>query len=218
MSIGVRADRSTVAINEPIRLAVVTRNDSWSTVEAMRFEINEEITWYANGYRERRRKTIARIVVSGSQFRKLHRIAEKREELGRGPAAIGEAAQRDLEQLLAAGVSAKFKLSVPDTCNTTMLMDNIEVKHSLCVSLETPVCVNTPEVWTPLRVQSNAGGLGQRAVEAVTYATTMPPVLPYAKAVEVNPNENVKPVSVPQSAVRLHYSNDLPELLAPAKT
>lgn len=219
MSIGFEADRSIVGLNEPLGVTVVASNNSSAKVAALQLEIKQETTWRTHVWSDHRKRTVASLNVYGSQLGELQRAAEKGSERGQSPTVIADAARHNLQELLAAGAGRKYEISLPDTCLTTFQSELIQVRHSLCVSLKTPTFINTPEVWMPLRVQPNAGGVEPPAAEAVPYSTAMLPVasVPYATAVDVDTDGSLKPVSVPQSAMTLVYSNELPEASAPAK-
>lgn len=183
MSIGFEADRSVVGINEPVRLTVVARNDSSSSVKSMHIEIVQVCTWYAQGQRETNTRTVASMIVSGSQLGEVQRAAEEGKQRGRSAIAVETAARQYLQELLAAGAGTRYELLVPDDCLVTLETGLIDVRHSLSVRLKTPACINSPDVSMPLRVQTGTVGLGAQppetnsdglpCVEAVPYAATV---------------------------------------------
>ena len=154
MSIGFEADRSVVGINEPVRLTVVARNDSSSSVKSMHIEIMQVCTWYARGFKEIKERTVASMIVSGSQLGEVQRPAEEGHQRGRSTIAVETAARQYLQKLLLAGAGTRYELLVPDECLLTLETGLIDVRHSLGVRLKTPTCINAPEVWMPLRVQA----------------------------------------------------------------
>ena len=219
MSIGFEANLSVVGVNEPVSLTVVARNDSSSLVKSMHVEIVQVCTWYARGHRETKKRAVASVAVSGSQLGEVQHAAEKGHQRGRSAIAVEDAARVYLQELLAAGTGTRYELLVPNDCLFTLKTGLIEVRHLLSVRLKTPTCVNSPEVCMPLRVQARtmvvvmgappeANPVGRPTVETVSYATT----------VGAGSGEEIRPVvSVPQSAVTMEFSSELPQPSAPAK-
>lgn len=207
MSIGFEADRSVVALNDSLGLSVAARNDSLFSVKAMHVELVQVSTWFAHGLRGTKTRTVASIVVPGSALGKLRRATEgnKRRQ---SFATAGEAARRDLEDILASGAGFNRELLVPDTCLSTLQTDMIQVRHSLSVRLKTPHYVTSPDVWTPLRVQQ--APMFEGHLEATLFMPSSVNTAPYAAVVEPEADVTPKPVLVPQSAVTLECSNELP--------
>lgn len=198
MSIGFHTGRSVVARGESLGLTAVARNDSSSSVKAMHVELVQVSTWFASGYKESKTRTIASVVVTGAELGSALAAAEKGNQRGRSPVAVADAARRDLQELLDAGAGTRYELAVPDKCLDTMQTAMIQVGHSLSVRLNTPSCINSPDVWTPLRVLSPLGVGGKPAMGT-------------------DVGENVRTVSVPQSEVKLVYSSEMPQPSAPTK-
>ena len=138
-------------------VVVVACNNSSSDVNDLEIEIKQETRWYARSHADLRKRTIASVKVPGSQLGELQRAPEKGHERGRSQAAIADAAQRDLEDMLKAGAGTKYELVVPSNCHTSTQTSLIIVRHALVVELKTPNCITSPEVWMPLRVQQNTG-------------------------------------------------------------
>lgn len=211
MSIGFRADRSAVARGGSLGLTAVARNDSSSSVKAMHVELVQVSTWFAYGCKESKTRTIASVVVTGAELGSALAAAKKGNQRGRGPVAVADAARRDLQEVLDAGAGTRYELAVPDKCLDTMKTTMIQVGHSLSVRLKTPSCINSPDVWMPLRVQPPLGaGGGKPAMTAVPYSTAM--------EMKMDVGGEAKPVSVPQSEVKLEYrSSEMPQPSAPTK-
>ena len=219
MSIGFEADRSVVGVNEPVGITVVARNDSSSLVKSMHVEIVQVCTWYARGQKEARRRVVASLAVSGSQLGDVQRAAEEGNQRGRSTTAVDHAARMYLQELLAAGAGTRYELLVPDDCLLTLKTGMIEIRHLLSVRLKTPTCVSSPEVSMPLRVQVRT-----MAVVMGAPPETNPVELPFVEAVPFaatvgggSADEVRSVVSVPQSAVTLEFSSELPQPSAPAK-
>lgn len=163
-------------------------------------------TWNARGYKETRTRTVASAVVPGTQLR----AAELGNQRGQSSSAIADTARADLQEQLSAGAGNRHELLVPGNTLLTLQADLIEVKHTLSVTLKTPHCISSPDVWTPLIVHA---GTTSSAAEGVPGEGSFQPhsgeAVPFATAVDAD--GNVKPVSVPQSAVTMTYTNELPK-------
>ncbi|CAM9920917.1 unnamed protein product [Pylaiella littoralis] len=200
MSVGFQVDRSALGLNESLGLTVVARNDSSASVKAMRIDIMQETTWYARGSKASNTRSIASAVVSGAELAAVE-IGSKR---GQSDAAVEDKAREDLRGQLAAGAGTRHEILVPGDASTTLQSENIEVRHLLSVRLETPSCVDSPDVWTPLRVQPHTVSMAAAAASLLA----RPPA-------DAAPVSDVPPVSVPQSAVNMVYSNELPPYSGP---
>ncbi|CAM9692714.1 unnamed protein product [Scytosiphon promiscuus] len=198
MSVGLQADRSVVGLNEPLGVTVVARNDSSASVKALHIEIVQETTWFAKGVKDSSVRAIQSVVVPGPELR----AAEVGDQRGRSASAVGDAARADLQEQLAAGGGTRCEILVPADASLTIQSETIQVRHVLVVRLQTPGCVDSPEVWMPLCVQPGTSG----HAEVVAGASSSPPV----------PFSNVAPVSVPQIAVQLAFTQDLPPDAGPA--
>ena len=154
-----------VGINEPVSITVVARNDSSSPVKSMHIEIVQVCTWYARGQRETNTRTVASMIVSGSQLGEVQRAAEEGNQRGQSAIAVEVAARKHLQELLAAGAGTRFELLVPDDCLLSLETGLIDVRHSLNVRLKTPACINSPDVSMPLRVQTGTAVLGKQQPE-----------------------------------------------------
>ncbi|CAM9761348.1 unnamed protein product, partial [Laminaria digitata] len=200
MSIGFEADRSVVGINEPVRLTVVARNDSSLSVKSMHIEILQVCTWYAHGQKETNTRTVASMIVAGSQLGEVQRAAGEGNQRGRSAIAVDVAARQYLQEMLASGAGTRYELLVPDDCIVSTETGLIDVRHSLSVRLKTPACINSPDVWMPLRVQTGTSGVLSPAKAP-----------PYATALAAESGGDLRPVSVPQSAVTMEFSSELPQ-------
>lgn len=170
-------------------------------------------TWYARGYKETKNRTVASVVVPGADLR----AAELGNQRGQSSSAIADTARADLQEQLSAGAGNRHQLLVPGNTLLTLQADLIEVKHMLSVTLKTPHCISSPDVWTPLMVHAGTTGSssgGGSAVEAVpgegSYQPHTGEAVPFATGLDAD--GNVKPVSVPQSAVTMTYTNELPKV------
>lgn len=192
MSVGLQADRSVVGLNEPLGLTIVARNDSSASVKALHIEIVQETTWYAKGAKDSSVRAIQSVVLPGSELR----TAEVGDQRGRSASAVADAARADLQEQLAAGAGTRCEILVPADASLTLQSETIKVRHVLAVRLQTPSCVDSPDVWMPLHVQpGNAGN-----AEVLAGVSSSPPA----------PFSNVAPVSVPQTVVQLAFTQDLP--------
>lgn len=225
MSIGFEVDRSVVVRNECIGLTVVARNDSSSIAEAVHVEFVQETKWYAHGHKGRRTRTIASIVVSGAELgersgSKLGAVREaagKASQRGLSRGAVADGVQRDLQELLVAGAGVRYELFIPDTCLTTMQTGIIDVRHMLRVRLTTPVFTTSPEVSALLHVPPTSGGSRQATAPSLPPSSSVK-VGTCTDTAEAHTERNVRLVSVPQSAVTLEYSSDIPQPSAPPTT
>lgn len=215
MSVGFQADRSTVGLNEPVGVTVVARNDSSVAVKNLLVEIIQETKYCAQGSDDCSTRTIKTVEVPVTELA----TAEVGGHRGQSPSAVADAARADLENQLASGAGSRQEIVVPGDATVTFRSETIEVRHLLCVRLQTPSCVNSPEVWMPLRVQT-----GSRPGPPSGTAATAAPAAPEVEPSPVAPSSeeaaslvNVHRVEVPQSAVRLEYSYELPEKSGPAK-
>lgn len=205
MSIGFQADHSAVGLSEPVGLTVVARNDSSAEVKAMHVEIKQVSTWFARGYKESKTRTVASIVVPGAQLR----AAEVGNQRGRSAAAIADTARADLQEQLGAGAGTRYELLVPGNSLLTLHTDIIEVRHTLSVMLKTPHCISSPDVWTPLLVHAGTTSSSEAAPGYGSFEPHSGEAVPFATGLDAD--GNVKPVSVPQSAVTMTYTNEMPQ-------
>lgn len=201
MSVGFQADRSALGLNESLGLTVVARNDSSASVRAMHIDIMQETTWYARGAKASNTRSIASIVLPGTELAAVE-VGSKR---GQSDATIADKAREDLRGQLAAGAGTRYEILVPGDASTTLQSENIEVRHLLTVRLDTSTCVDSPDVWTPLRVQPQTVSMAAASALAQTSAADVAPV------------SDIPPVAVPQTAVNLVYSNELPPYPGPGK-
>ena len=151
---------------------------------------------------------MASVVVPGTDLR----AAELGNQRGQSSSAIADTARADLQEQLNAGAGNRHQLLVPGNTLLTLQADLIEVKHMLSVTLKTPHCISSPDVWTPLVVHAGTTS-GSSAAEAVPGEGSYQPHtgggVPFATGLDAD--GNVKPVSVPQSAVTMTYTNELPK-------
>ena len=217
MSIGFEADRSVVGINEPVRLTVVASNDSSSSVKSMHMEIVQMCTWYAHGQKETNTRTVASMIVSGSQLGEVQRAAVEGNQRGRSAVEVEVAARQYLQELLAAGAGSRYELLVPDDCLLTLETGLIDVRHMLSVRLKTPAWINSPDVSMPLRVQTGTVVLDRQQPETNSGVMPFTEAVPYAATVGDEPGGDLRAVSVPQSAVTMEFSSELPQSSGPAK-
>ena len=163
-------------------------------------------TWYARGYKETKTRTVASAVVPGTELR----AAELGNQRGQSSSVIADTARADLQEQLNAGAGNRHQLLVPGNTLLTLQANLIEVKHTLSVTLKTPHCISSPDVWTPLVVHA---GTTSAVVEVVpgegSYVRHTGEAVPFATGLDAD--GNVKPVSVPQSAVTMTYTNELPK-------
>ncbi|CAM9717307.1 unnamed protein product, partial [Sphacelaria rigidula] len=96
MSIGFQADKSVVGRLERLGLTVVARNDSTAPVKELRIEINQKAHWNAHGYKASKQRTVAKLIVSGSQLGPVGEGAAERPDRDRGFAAVGQDARAEL--------------------------------------------------------------------------------------------------------------------------
>eukprot|EP00752_Nemacystus_decipiens_P010235 g9119.t1 len=208
MSIGFQADSSAVGLNESVGLTFVARNDSSTEVKSINIEIKQLTTWSARGYLETNNRTVASVVVPGTDLR----AAELGNQRGQSSSAIADTARADLQEQLNAGAGKRHQLLVPGNALLTLKADLIEVKHMLSVTLKTPHCISSPEVWTPLMVHAGtttSGGTADLVPGEGSYVPHTGGAVPFATGLDAD--GNVKPVSVPQSAVAMTYTNELPK-------
>lgn len=195
-----------MGLNEPVGVTVVARNDSSVAVKSLLLELVQETKFWANGDDDCSTRTIETVEVPITDLAP----AEAGGNRGQSPSAVAEAARTDLENQLASGAGSKQEIVVPCDTSLTFRSMTIEVRHLLCARLKTPGCVDSPEVWMPLRVQPGARPLpSSGAVPGAALEPFAPSVEEAASLVNVNR------VSVPQSAVRLDYSYELPAKSGP---
>lgn len=205
MSIGFQAERSAVGLSESVGLTAVARNDSSAEVREMRVEIKQVSTWYARGYKDVKTRTIASVIVPGTQLRP----AEVGNERGRSAAAIADTARADLQEQLGAGAGTRYELLVPGNSLLTLHTELIDVRHTLSVMLKTPHCISSPDVWTPLVVHAGTSIASEPGPGYGSFEPHNGQAVPFATVLDAD--GNVKPVSVPQSAVTMTYKNELPQ-------
>ncbi|CAM9445217.1 unnamed protein product [Ectocarpus sp. 6 AP-2014] len=203
MSIGFQADHSEVGLNETVGLTVVARNDSSAEVKTMHVEIKQVSTWFARGYKESKTRTVAAVVVPGTQLR----ASEKGNQRGRSSAVIADTARADLQEQLGAGAGTHYDLLVPGNSLLTLQAGLIEVKHTLSVMLKTPHCISSPDVWTPLLVHAGTTSAPDEVSGEGSFVPHSGEAIPFATGLD--DEGNVKPVSVPQSAVTMEYTNNI---------
>lgn len=207
MSIGFQADRSAVGRNEPVGVTIVARNDSSASVKNLLVEIVQETKYWAQGSDDCSTRTITSVVVPVTDLA----AAEVGGNRGQSPSAVADAARADLENQLAAGGGSKHEIVVPENTCLTFRSQTIEVRHMLVVRFETPSCVDSPEVWMPLRVQPGA----QPGPSSTVPEAGLSPFVP--SSAEASTLVSVNPVQVPQSAMKLTYSFELPDTSRPPK-
>lgn len=185
MSVGFQADRSAAGLNESIGVTVVARNDSSATVKNLVIELAQETTFWAKGAKDTSTRTLTSVVVPGTELRAIE-VGGRR---GQTAAAVADTARADIQQQLAAGAGTRYEIVVPGNTSLSFKSETIEARHMLVVKLQTPGCIDAPDVWTPLYIQ--------------------PGTVPQEPAVKVEASSssfpNVRPVSVPQGAVRLNF-------------
>ncbi|CAM9692644.1 unnamed protein product [Scytosiphon promiscuus] len=205
MSIGFQADHSAAGLNEPVGLTVVARNDSAAEVKNMLVEIKQVCTWFARGYKESKSRTIASVVVSGTQLR----AAEVGNQRGQSSADIADTARADLQEQLGAGAGTRYELLVPGNCLLTLQTETIEVKHTLSVVLKTPHCISSPDVWMPLLVHGGTTGSTEVVPGEGSFVPHSGEAVPFATGLDAD--GSVRPVAVPQSAVTMTYTSEMPK-------
>ena len=115
MSIGFEAHRSVVGINEPVRLTVVARNDSSSSVPSMHIKIVQVCTWYARGHKESKTRTVASMIVPGSQLGVVQRAPEENNNIGHKTAAGKDAGLLYLQIVWPLGLQLVTRYPCPVT-------------------------------------------------------------------------------------------------------
>lgn len=156
MSVGFLLDHSLAGVNTPLGLNAVARNDSGSSVNQIEIELKQETIWTARGHRSRKNRTLASVVVPGSELGALQKVVGTGDGRGQSIAAIEDNGRQDLEQKLAAGVGTRFELMVPGHSLFTFQAENVRVSHSVGVVLDTPCCIGAPAVWAPLCIHAGA--------------------------------------------------------------
>lgn len=216
MSIGFQADKSVVGRLERLGLTVVARNDSTAPVKELRIEINQKAHWNAHGYKASKQRTVAKLIVSGSQLGPVGEGAAERPDRDRGFAAVGQDARAELQELLAAGAGVRHELVVPDNkCCDSLQTDMIRIRHSLDVKLKTSSWVTSPELSMPLTVQRTPPDAGALQVEAAGAGVSLPPMsyvesMPVVSAVLLDAPGNPTPSQIPSSAVKLQLESIKP--------
>lgn len=209
VSVGFQADRSVAGLNEPVGVTVVARNDSSVAVKSLFVELVQETKFWANGNDDCSTRVIEAVEVPIMDLAPAEAGAHR----GQSPSAVADAARTDLENQLASGAGSKQEIVVPCDTSLTFRSMAIEVRHLLCARLKTPSCVDSPEVWMPLRVQPGARPLPSSG--AVPGGAASEPFAPSSE--ETASLANASRVTVPQSAVKLDYSHELPEKSGPAR-
>lgn len=207
MSLGFQADRSAVGRNEPVGVTVVARNDSSTAVKNLLIELVQETKYWAQGSEDCSTRTLTSVAVPLPELAAVE-VGGRR---GQGSSAVADAAREELENQLAAGAGSKHEILVPGDASLTFQSETITVRHLLTVRLETPSCVDPPDVWMPLRIQPGA----QPGTSSTVPEVESSPLAPSSG--EAAALVNAHPVVVPQSAVRWEYSYDLPQNSGPAK-
>ena len=204
--------------NEPVGLTIVARNDSSSSVKSMHVEILQVCTWYAQGQRQSKTRTVASTVVPGSDLGEVRWAAEEGNQRGRSAIAVADEARTYLQDLLTAGAGTRYEILVPDNCFLTLKTGLVEVRHLLSVRLKTPRCITSPNVCMPFRVQANTMAVGMGATPEET-PVGLPSVeaMPCAATGGERSGDEIRVVSVPQSAVSTEFSCDIPHSSAPTK-
>lgn len=209
MSIGFQADRSAVGRNEAVGVTVVARNDSSVAVKNLLIELVQETKYWARGSQDCSTRTLTSVEVPITELAQVE-VGDNRGR-SQSSSAIAGAARADLEQQLAVGAGAKREILVPGDTTITFRSETIEVRHLLTVRLETPSCVDSPDAWMPLRIQPGTQPGTSSTVPEVKPSHFAPSSAEAATLV------NVDPVVVPQNALRLEYSYELPENSGPAR-
>ena len=154
MTIVFRVDRVEVRRGGGIQLHIVLRNDSSVTATAMNIKLKQQTKWKASYHKSSRKRTLASVVVPGSE---LGGGAEKRasgSERGQSATTIAEAAREDVQQQLAAGDGAPYTIYVPRSALLSMEAEKkIEVRHWLSVKLKTSGLNSSPKLFIPVHVR-----------------------------------------------------------------
>lgn len=200
-----------MGLHEPVGVTVVARNDSSTAVKNLVIALIQETKYWANGNEDCSTRTLKTVEVPVMELSP----AEARGHRGQSPSAVADAARADLERQLASGAGSRHELVIPADTTVTFRSMNIEVRHLLTVRLQTPSCIDSPDVWMPLLVQPGARALPSSNTAVVPVEAEPSELAPSSE--EAASLINVNRVSVPQSAVRLDYSYELPEKSGPAK-
>ncbi len=176
MTIGYRVDRSAVRRGEGIELNAVVRNDSATTVRAMHIKIKQVTTWRADGHESSKKRTVASVIVPGSELGGgAQRAAET---ASRSAASTAESARRYVQQQLAAGNGTRYRIAIPRKALLSLYSANIQVSHVLTVKMKTTGFSSSPEVSTSVHIrppemasEARAGTVEQRATEDAPHST-----------------------------------------------
>ncbi|CAM9933451.1 unnamed protein product [Scytosiphon promiscuus] len=153
VTIGSRVDSLAVGKGETVGLNVAATNNSTSTVTAMHIKIQQLATWSARGYHDRKKRTLAAIVVGGPSLGALQLPVEAGTARGQGLASVAETARENLRRQLIAGGGTRYELSVPRNALPTVRTDTIEVKHFLVLKLKTTGACSASDISAALQVR-----------------------------------------------------------------
>lgn len=223
MSIGFLMDHALAGVNECVGLNAVARNDSGSSVNQMEIELKQETTWTAKGHRNRKERTLASVVVPGSELGALQRAVEAGYERGQSVAVVEDNGRQDLERQLAAGAGTRYQLTVPSNSLFTFQAENVTVRHSVGVVLDTPCCIGAPAVWAPLCVHAGirAGGAQSGAGSPISRGPMAPPS-PQSVPYSSGPYGPTQPLPYPHPQepmyVPVHTSPHLPPQTMPCSS
>lgn len=186
VSLGYRVDSRVVGKAETVGLDVAGRNDSTSTVTAMQIKIKQLTSWSARGYKDRKKRTLASVVVEGSSLGALEAPAEMSTDRRQSLAAIADSAREDLQRQIAAGAGTRYELVVPEHALLTVKTDTVEVQHFLVVKLKITCACCLPDISTPLQVQKPPDFATVAYPGAGALPSALPDAAPLVEAVPIH--------------------------------
>lgn len=196
MTIGCQVDRLEVRTDRAIELNTVVRNDSSLTVTSMVINIKQEAKWKARGRHSSKKRTLATIVVPGSEIGGAQPRALGSER-GQSLASIAAATREEVRYQATAGDGAHYRITVPRSALLSMKIDNIEVKHWLSVKLKTTGLNSSPKLSIPVHVRPPETALPEARADPVEPRSAQDDAPYAATVVQVGANAADMPESVP---------------------
>ena len=170
-------------------------------MESMYIEVEQVSEWRARNDKGKKKRTIASIVMSGSELNKFQDAMEEGDQRGRSEVADVNR-QKLQEKQAAGGAATHHELIFPDWCLHSLESKLIDVSHTLSVKLVTSsYCMTDPELSVPLHMHAGSAVLD---APAETNPVGLSPV-------EVKASEGLGLVCVPQAAVKPEFSCELPQ-------
>jgi len=226
MTIGFRVDGLEVRTGDGLELNTAIRNDSSFTVLAMHIKIKQDTVWKARGRTRSKTRTLASIVVPGSDVSGAEqRTSESGSQRGQDASLVarGEARVDDnVQQQLAAGIGARLRIAVPSSALLSMKTDDIEVRHWLIMKLKTAGSSSTPNVFNYVHIRppetvtaARTGPVEQPPPTSLPPAYSPPPA--YGTIIQMGSRADEMPGSVPQMVTAMGYSITRPQLQLPTQ-